>query len=554
MKDKNIKPLIYTDLYKKRNNIILFRIGLTLLIFTFGLACCTSKQAAEHSHAEGEYYTCPMHPTIVQEEEGDCPICGMDLVLEKGKNAEVQETNLQQSSSSQYYTCGMHPEIVLEEEGSCPVCHMDLVLRETSSRDDNVERKITHWVAPMDPNYISDVPGKSPMGMDLVPVYEDEISSGKGITIDPTVVQNMGVRVKHAIYRDISHTIRTIGKAEIADDKSFVVNLRFSGWIEKIYADEVGQKIAKGSKLFEIYSPQLIAAQEEYLLAVNNYGKDSKIAEASKKRLLLWNIPKTHLDKIISENNAQQNVIITSPFSGHILHKNIKEGSKVKAGADLYHIGNLDKIWIIADIYEFDAASVKTGQNVTLEFTNLPGKTLNGKISFIYPTLNPKTRTQKIRIELNNSDLALKPGMFATVRIESEKMQQVLTVPTEAIINSGERKIVFISRGNGKFDPREIITGLSDDKDYYTEVISGLHKNEIVVVSGQFLMDSESQLQEAVQKLLDAKFRSSSSTVSGDNHDHSGTTYFTCPMHPTIVQDEAGECPICVMDLVEEEQ
>ena len=451
---------------KNRN---LYIISSVLLIIVFILASCTSKQTTEQDHSDTEYYTCPMHPTVVQDEEGDCPICGMDLVLEKGDKSENKKTT-----------------------GS--------------------------------------------------------------ITIDPTVVQNMGVRVKHVGYRDISHTIRTIGKVEIADDKSYSVNLRFSGWIEKIFADKVGQEIRRGEKLFEIYSPELISAQEEYLLAVNTYGKDNNIAKAAQKRLRLWNIPQKHLDKIISENNAQQNVIFISPFSGHILHKNIKEGSKVKAGADLYHIGNLDNIWIIADLYEFDSISVKPGQQVTLEFTNLPGKIQTSHISFIYPTLNPKTRTQKIRIELKNPDLTMKPGMFATVRIESERAKNVLTVPTEAIINTGERKIVFISRGNGKFEPREIQTGLADDSNYYSEVISGLEENEIVVVSGQFLMDSESQLQEAVQKLLDAKFKSTLNSGSVDDHDHSGSTYFTCPMHPTIVQDEAGDCPICGMDLIEKEQ
>ena len=451
---------------KNRN---LYIISSVLLIIVFILASCTSKQTTEHNHSDTEYYTCPMHPTVVQDEEGDCPICGMDLVLEKGDKSENKKTT-----------------------GS--------------------------------------------------------------ITIDPTVVQNMGVRVKHVSYRDISHTIRTIGKVEIADNKSYSVNLRFSGWIEKIFADKVGQEIRRGEKLFEIYSPELISAQEEYLLAVNTYGKDNNIAKAAQKRLRLWNIPQKHLDKIISENNAQQNVIFISPFSGHILHKNIKEGSKVKAGADLYHIGNLDNIWIIADLYEFDSISVKPGQQVTLEFTNLPGKIQTSHISFIYPTLNPKTRTQKIRIELENPDLTIKPGMFATVRIESERAKNVLTVPTEAIINTGERKIVFISRGNGKFEPREIQTGLADDLNYYSEVISGLEENEIVVVSGQFLMDSESQLQEAVQKLLDAKFKSTLNSGSVDDHDHSGSTYFTCPMHPTIVQDEAGDCPICGMDLIEKEQ
>lgn len=488
----------------------LYLISSILLLFVLIIASCTPKQTAEQKHTEAEYYTCPMHPTIVQEDEGDCPICGMDLVLEQNEIVEAQG-----SSSEQYYTCGMHPEIVLDEAGSCPICHMDLVLRKANSNDD--QRSNT-------------------------------------ITIDPTVVQNMGVRLKHISYRDISHSIRTIGKVEVADDKSYSVNLRFSGWIEKIFADKIGQKIEIGAKLFEIYSPELISAQEEYLLAVNTYGRNSKIAEAAQKRLRLWNISQKHLDKIISENNAQQNVVFTSAFSGHILHKNIKEGSKVKAGADLYHIGNLDKIWIIADLYEFDSVSVKTGQHVTIEFTNLPGKIRTSHISFIYPTLNPKTRTQKIRIELGNPDLTMKPGMFATVRIESERAKRVLTVPTEAIINTGERKVVFLSRGNGKFEPREIQTGLADESNYYSEVISGLEENDIVVISGQFLMDSESQLQEAVQKFLDAKFKSTLNSGSVDDHDHSGSTYFTCPMHPTIVQDEAGDCPICGMDLIEKEQ
>ncbi len=459
---------------KNRN---LYIISSILLLLAFTLVSCTSKQATEHDHTDAEYYTCPMHPTVVQEEEGDCPICGMDLVAEKDRNTEIQESEVDVNSA--------------------------------------------------------DV---------------------KAVVIDPTVVQNMGVRVKHVSYRDISHTIRTVGKVEIADDKSYSINLRFSGWIEKIFANKIGQKIERGDNLFEIYSPELISAQEEYLLAVNNYGRDSKIAESAQKRLRLWNIPQKHLDKIISENNAQQNVVFQSSFSGHILHKNIKEGSKVKAGTDLYHIGSLDKIWIIADLYEFDAELVNIGQLVTLEFTNLPGIIKNGKISFIYPTLNPKTRTQKIRIELDNPDLVMKPGMFTTVNIEVDKLQEILTVPTEAIINTGERKIVFISRGNGKFEPREIRIGLADDSNYYSEVISGLEENEIVVVSGQFLMDSESQLQEAVQKLLDAKFQSSSNHESADDHDHSTSTYFTCPMHPTIVQDEAGDCPICGMDLIEKEQ
>lgn len=460
------------------NNKYFIRLHIMLIILTILLVGCTAKQNdnLQHNHSAVDYYTCPMHPTVVQDEPGKCPICGMDLV-----SKEISE-----------------------------------------------EKKLKQVT------------------------YDSENIT---IRIDPVVVQNMGVRVNHVQYRDISHNIRTIGKVELADDKSYSVNLRFSGWIENIFADKVGQKVMKGDKLFEIYSPELISAQEEYLLAVNTYGEESDLAKAAQRRLILWNIPQSHLDEIIENNNAQQNVIINAPQTGYVLHKTIQQGSTVKAGKDLYHIGNLDKIWIIADIYEFDISFVKEGQDVKIELTYQPGKIWKGNISFIYPTLNPKTRTQKIRIELKNIELNLKPGMFANVEIEVEEMKNVLTIPTEAIINSGTRKVVFISKGNSRYESREIQTGLSDDSEFYTQVISGLEDGEIVVVSGQFLLDSESQLQEAVLKMLDTRLQKNIGSDEHEEHEHSPeqTTYYTCPMHPNIVEENPGDCPICGMDLIEKD-
>ncbi|NQV18718.1 MAG: efflux RND transporter periplasmic adaptor subunit [Armatimonadetes bacterium] len=461
------------------NNKYFIRLNIILIILTVLLVGCTAKQNknVQHNHSEVDYYTCSMHPAVVQEEPGECPICGMDLVLKE----------------------------------------------------------------------VSD---------EMKPKQETYDSDNKTIRIDPVVVQNMGVRVNHVQYRDISHNVRTIGKVELADDKSYSVNLRFSGWIENIFADKVGQKVMKGDKLFEIYSPELISAQEEYLLVVNTYGEESDLAKAAQRRLILWNIPQSHLDEIIEHNSAQQNVIIKTPQTGYVLHKTIQQGSTVKAGKDLYHIGNLDKIWILADIYEFDISFVKEGQDVKIELTHQPGKIWKGNISFIYPTLNPKTRTQKIRIELNNKELNLKPGMFANVEIEVEKMKNVLTTPTEAIINSGTRKVVFISKGDGRYESREIQTGLADDSEFYTQVISGLEDGEIVVVSGQFLLDSESQLQEAVQKLLDERLQKNIGSDELEVHEYSPeqTTYYTCPMHPNIVEENPGDCPICSMDLIEKEK
>jgi membrane fusion protein, copper/silver efflux system len=403
----------------------------------------------------------------------------------------------------------------------------------------------------MDPTFISDEPGKSPMGMDLVPVYEDDTqSSTNTISIDPVVIQNMGVRIDHVTKRNIIRNIRTVGKVQLADDRSYSINLKYSGWIEKIYADEIGQKLKKGDPLFQIYSPELISAQEEYLNAVKTYGQDSDFARSSARRLQLWSIPSSHLQKLIAEDNAQKNPEIYTPLSGYVLHKTIQQGSFVQAGKDLYHLGNLDEIWIIADLYEFDIPFLKLGNEVEIELTNLPGQKLSGKIDYIYPTLKAKTRTQQIRIELKNDDHKLKPGMFATLNIQSEIFENVLAIPSEAIIHSGSREIVFLSLGNGNYQAQEITSGVIDDIDGYTQVISGLQENEVVVVSGQFLLDSESQLREAVQKLVNAKLEETAN-FSETEDEHSHDTYFTCPMHPAIVQDESGDCPICGMDLVE---
>ena len=473
----------------------------------------------------------------------------------ENKNSEIEEQTLHKHSGD-YYTCPMHPTIVQDELGDCPICGMDLVKKENTSNVTE-ERKIKYWVAPMDPTFISEKPGKSPMGMELVPVYEDDNKSFSSnvITIDPVVVQNMGIRIDHAAKRDITRNIRTVGKVQLADDRSYSINLKYSGWIEKIFVDEIGQEISKGDPLFEIYSPELISSQEEYLQAVKTFGIGSELAKSSARRLQLWDTSSSHLRNLIAEDNAQKIPVIYTPHSGFVLHKTIQQGSFVQAGKDLYHIGNLDEIWIVADVYEFDIPFLKEKSAVEIELTNHPGQKWEGKIDYVYPTLNEKTRTQKIRIKLTNSEYKLKPGMFATLNIKSAVWNNILTIPTEAIIHSGIKEIVFLSLGNGKFSAREITSGVIDDIDNFTQVVSGLQEGDIVVVSGQFLLDSESQLREAVQKLLDAKLiETSDYSVSPDEHSHQGSTYYTCPMHPTIVEDEPGECPICGMDLFEKKK
>jgi Cu(I)/Ag(I) efflux system membrane fusion protein/cobalt-zinc-cadmium efflux system membrane fusion protein len=285
-----------------------------------------------------------------------------------------------------------------------------------------------------------------------------------------------------------------------------VVNLRFNGWIERIFADETGQKIKRGQPLFDVYSPELVAAQEEYLLAVRGEGADSRLARSAARRMDLWGIGPKYIERIQSAGKASRTLTITSPRSGYVLHKNVVLGARVNAGTDLYRIGDLDRIWVSTEVYEYDAPWVSVGQPATIELSARQGKPLKGTVSYVYPTLNPKSRTLTVRLELENPGIDLKPGMLAVVRIETRRKDHATTVPTEAVLYSGERRLVFVVRGYGKYAPREVVTGLVADNQR-TEILEGLSKGEEVVTSGQFLLDSESQLQEAVEKLLASRLQ-----------------------------------------------
>jgi Cu(I)/Ag(I) efflux system membrane fusion protein/cobalt-zinc-cadmium efflux system membrane fusion protein len=488
----------------------------------------------------------------------------------------------QEEGGKQLYTCGMHPNVIQEGPGTCPICGMDLTpVKKAGAKkkpSKKGKRKIKYWRAPMDPNYIRDKPGKSPMGMDLVPVYEgEEDDSSKGtITVDPVMVQDMGVRVAHVKRGPLARRVRTIGEVVVAEDLVSVVNLKYSGWIERLYVDETGVKVRRGQALFSVYSPELVSAQEEYLLAIRTSGKDSPLARSARARLSFWDLGPATLRRIEQRGKAVRTLTITAPRSGYVLHKDVVQGARVNAGQDCFRIGKLEAIWVQAQVYEWDAPWIRLGQKASMELSFEKGKQYRGKVSYIYPTLNMKTRTLTVRLEFENPQLQLKPGMFTTVWIETRQRTGVLTIPTEAIIHSGERNIVFVARKEiGKYEPRQVVTGLSGEG-HLTEIKNGLEEGETVVVSGQFLLDSESQLQEAMQKLLAARLQARGKTApaagaGGDAgsaggaggkakgaggkarppHDHGGKTVWTCPMHPTIVEDKPGTCPICGMDLVQ---
>jgi membrane fusion protein, copper/silver efflux system len=448
-------------------------------------------------------------------------------------------------AEGQLYTCGMHPQVVQDTPGTCPICGMNLTPMKTATESsDPGEREVLYWQAPMDPTYIRDEPGKSPMGMDLVPVYADEGGGGSdhAVYIDSVVVQNMGVRTQIAKKQTVFRHLRTIGEVEVGEDELSVVNLRYSGWIEKLYVDRTGDPVKAGQALFEIYSPELVGAQEDYLLALRTQGADSELAKSSRRRLELWDISTYDIDRIRDSGEVRRTLPVRSPQAGFVLHKDVVEGARVNAGKDLYRIGNLQRIWVTAEVYEFDAPWVAVGQPAQMELTYDKGTTLEGEVSYIYPTLDPTSRTLTVRLEFENTGLELKPGMFATVYIEYRRLDDVLAIPSEAILHSGTREIVFVDVGEGHFEPREVRTGLVGDRNL-TEVLSGVEAGEEIVASGQFLIDSESQLQEALRKMLapEAEVTTEASVA------------WTCPMHPEVHEHEAGRCPECGMDLVEME-
>lgn len=423
-------------------------------------------------------------------------------------------TDRKATETSQLYTCGMHPEVIQEGPGTCPICGMDLVplnAPAAASETHQGERKVAYWVAPMDPNYISDKPGKSPMGMDLVPVYEDELRSGV-VKIDPVTLQNIGVTTTLAERRDLSRTLRTNGIVMVAENAEYRINPKISGWIEKLYVSRTGDLVRKGDPLLDIYSPELVAAQEEYLLAaksagvlassglerVSSGGQD--LLESARRRLELWDITDQQIKEIEKSGQVRRTMTLYSPADGIVLHKEAIEGAAVKPGMDLFKIASLDPIWVEAQVFEYELPWVRKGDKVEVFSSYDPNVKLQGRVDYIYPYLDSKSRTANVRIVLHNPKLTLRPDMYVDARILTVPKKGAIAVPKRSVIRSGERNIVFVALGNGQFLPREVKLGV--DAGPYFEILEGLSPGTAVVTSAQFLLDSEAKLQEAIQRRL----------------------------------------------------
>ncbi|MDH4226825.1 MAG: efflux RND transporter periplasmic adaptor subunit [Deltaproteobacteria bacterium] len=374
------------------------------------------------------------------------------------------------------------------------------------------KRKILYWHDPMDPSFKSDKPGKSPMGMDLTPVYEDEaggaVGAGGAISIGALATQTIGVRTEKAGHAEVTRHIKTVGRVEFDEKRVYQVHAKVDGWIEKLYVSSTGADVKKDDMLLSIYSPALVSAEEEYLLALKNRkkmekaGRESFVA-LSRKRLELYDVPAHQIKELEKTGEIIKSLHIHSPVSGIVVDKPVTEGMYVEPGTKLYTLADLSVVWVIADVYEKDIAWIKAGQKADITVASYPGKTFDGTVSFVYPFVEDQTRTNKVRLVLDNKDGLLKPDMYATVSFKSTVKHAAVAVPSEAVIRSGERSVVIVSLGGGKFEPRNVTLGVEGEGIY--EITDGVKEGEDVVTSAQFLIDSESSMREAIKNLGNAK-------------------------------------------------
>ena len=353
------------------------------------------------------------------------------------------------------------------------------------------EQRPLYWVAPMDSNYRRDEPGLSPMGMELVPVYAESESNNQNgpgtVTISPTVVNNLGVRTAKVQLKALQSEVRTVGYVQFNQDQLVHIHPRVEGWIETLYVKAAGDKVEKGEPLYTLYSPQLVNAQEEFVLAVNR--NNSVLIRAAKARLKALNVSDGFVERLQANKKVMQNITFYARQSGVMNELNIREGFYVKPGTSMMSIGQLDEVWVEAEVFERQAQLIEVGLPVTMTLDYIAGQSWRGRVDYIYPTLDAKNRTLRVRLRFNNQDHQLKPNMFAQVTINASAEQQLI-VPKEAVIRTGSQDRVVVALGEGRFKSVAVELGRSDSDN--TVILAGIKADDEVVISAQFLLDSES--------------------------------------------------------------
>jgi len=432
----------------------------------------------------------------------------------------VEHSGTAVAEAKAQYHCPMHPTYVSDKPGNCPICSMKLVLTESPSPGTAASpgRRVAYYRSPMDPSVRSATPTKDSMGMDFVAVYEDEIQgsavAGRAVvSLSPERRQVLGLRSEPVRAVSLEREIRTVGRVAADERRLHHIHIKYEAYIEHLHVDYVGKFVRKGQALASLYSPELMATQQEYLLAwrarqqlasssipsVARGGVD--LLEAARRRLLLWDIRAADIARLERTGEVQRTLDLYSPVSGYVTAKMAQHGMRVTPADTLFDIADLSHLWVMADVYESDLPAVAVGMPATLSLSYLPGRTWRGSVTYIAPTVEEKTRTIKLRVEVDNADGALKPEMFADVVLKTA-LGRGLVAPESALLRTGERTLVFVDHGDGRLEPREIQAGAKVAEG--VQVSRGLAEGERVVTAANFLLDSESSLKAALAVLSPA--------------------------------------------------
>lgn len=376
-----------------------------------------------------------------------------------------------------------------------------LLIVSTKSVNAEQEKEVLYWVAPMDANYRRDKPGKSPMGMDLVPFYAGTDEDGSTISISPIVVQNLGVRTQKAEMTQLWRGIDTVGYIAYDESKISHVHLRTEGWIEDIAVKSVGDRFAKGDFLFKLYSPKLVNAQEELLTALSIANKS--LIRASKMRLEALGVSAAYIRQLQKSKQVQQRISIFAHHGGVVTHLMVREGMFVTPTMEVMALADLSSVWLLAEVFGQQIQWVEVGQTAEVKLSSIPGKTWRGKVEYIYPSIDPVTRTLKVRLRFDNPDEKLKPNMYAKVKIYGGAKQDVIVIPLEGLIRTGREQRVIIALGEGKFEARNVTVGIESGD--YVEILDGLNAGDNIVTSGQFLIDSEASMRASFTRMTEVE-------------------------------------------------
>ncbi len=464
-----------------------------------------------------------------------------------------QKAAVSQQESSKY-TCGMHPWIIQEKPGSCPVCGMTLTKVEGNSQPPapvkpqaeeffakgdakKGERKILYYRSPMNPSITSPVPAKDEMGMDFVPVYSDEVAPSGGVEGLATVrvgeeaLQIAGVQTAPAKQEKVIHSVRTVGIVTADERRIRHVHTKISGWIDKLFVNFTGEVVERGKPILSLYSPELLASQEEFLQARETAAKfasssspdvqklGEELLQSARRRLQLFDVPEGFIAELERTRKPRRTVTLNAPASGYVMIKGVFEGQQVEPGMELFTVTDLSKVWIEADLYEYEASSVRVGQEASLTLTYDPGVQLKGKVAYIFPFLSPESRTLKVRFDFPNPNLTLKPAMYADVSLALTTAEGVV-IPDSALIDTGVRQIVFVETSPGTFEPRQVKMGIRGEGK--VQLLSGVKEGEKVVVRANFLLDSESKLRAALTKMTGPGSPPAPQSPQGGQHGQHG--------------------------------